>query len=392
MDSLENQILFDIAIIMLLSLVCGRIVKHLKMPNVTGYLIAGLLLGPCCFNIITADMVSNFGIASDIALGFIAFAIGSEFKLSYFKKVGAAPIVIACFESFGAVAVVLVTCIILGFSLPLSILLSAISAATAPAQTIMVVRQYNAKGPMTSMLMSVVAIDDATALIAFGFATSIVKSMESGNGFSVVSAMAPVLEVAVSFVLGLLMSCVMMMFMKFFKKDANRLCIAVGVVLMTVFLSDVVDGSSLLACMALGAFMVNLSSEIDGMIKVANNFTPPINVLFFAISGAGFAIGELKSIGLIGVVYVVTRVIGKMVGAYIGGRLTKQDKNTCKYLGPTLMPQAGVALGLIMVAQNVLPQYGPLIRTVILCSTFIYSILGPSVAKWALTKAGEIHA
>jgi Kef-type K+ transport system membrane component KefB len=180
--------------------------------------------------------------------------------------------------------------------------------------------------------------------------------------------------------------------MKFFKKDANRLCIAVGVVLMTVFLSDVVDGSSLLACMALGAFMVNLSSEIDGMIKVANNFTPPINVLFFAISGAGFALGELKSIGLIGIVYVVTRVIGKMAGAYVGGRLTKQDKNTCKYLGPTLMPQAGVALGLIMVAQNILPQYGPMIRTVILCSTFIYSILGPSVAKWALIKAGEIHA
>lgn len=387
---MSDTIIFDIGIVMLTALIFGRLVKHLKMPNVTGYLIAGLLLGPCCFNIISADMVNNFGVASDIALGFIAFSIGSEFKISYFKKVGAAPVVIACLESFGAVALVLLACVLLRFPLPLSILLSAISAATAPAQTIMVVKQYNAKGPMTSMLMSVVAIDDATALIAFGFATTIVKSMESGKAFSIMSALTPLYEVFISFVLGFFMAMVMMIFLRHFKKAANRLCVIVGIVMIAIWLSGMVGGSSLLSCMALGAAMVNLSNDIDELMDISNAFTPPLLMLFFTISGAGFALNELKSIGLIGIVYVVMRVAGKMLGAFVGGKLTHQDAATCKYLGPTLMPQAGVALGLIMVAQKLVPQYGPAIRTVILCSTFIYSILGPSVAKWSLVKAGEI--
>ena len=390
MKKMNDVIIFDIGIIMLTALVFGRIVKHLKMPNVTGYLIAGLLLGPCCFNIITQEMVNGFSVASDIALGFIAFSIGNEFKLSYFKKVGIAPVIIACFESFGAVICVLVTCILLGFPLELSILLSAISAATAPAQTIMVVKQYNAKGPMTSMLMSVVAIDDATALIAFGFAATIVNSMESGRGFSVLSALMPVYEVIISFVLGLFMTFVMMIYMKHFRKPANRLCVLVGIILITIWGSGLIGGSALLSCMALGAFMVNFSDEIDAMTDVSNAFTPPLLMLFFTISGAGFVLSELKSIGIIGIVYVIMRVVGKVVGAYVSGKLTHQSKETCRYLGPTLMPQAGVALGLIIVAQKLVPQYGPSIRTVILCSTFIYSILGPSVAKWALTKAGEI--
>lgn len=387
---MSDTIIFDIGIVMLTALIFGRLVKHLKMPNVTGYLIAGLLLGPCCFNIISADMVNNFGVASDIALGFIAFSIGSEFKISYFKKVGVAPVVIACLESFGAVALVLLACVLLRFPLPLSILLSAISAATAPAQTIMVVKQYNAKGPMTSMLMSVVAIDDATALIAFGFATTIVKSMESGKAFSIMSALTPLYEVFISFVLGFFMAMVMMIFLRHFKKAANRLCVIVGIVMIAIWLSGMVGGSSLLSCMALGAAMVNLSNDIDELMDISNAFTPPLLMLFFTISGAGFALNELKSIGLIGIVYVVMRVAGKMLGAFVGGKLTHQDAATCKYLGPTLMPQAGVALGLIMVAQKLVPQYGPAIRTVILCSTFIYSILGPSVAKWSLVKAGEI--
>lgn len=387
---MSENILFDIAIVMLAGLVFGRIAKLFKMPNVTGYLVAGLILGPCVLNIIPTSMVNNFSVASDMALGFIAFSIGSEFKLSYFKKVGPAPLVIACLESFGAVAAVVITCILLGFSIPLSILLGAIAAATAPAQTIMVVKQYNAKGPMTSMLMSVVAIDDATALIAFGFASTIVKTMEEGGGFSLTAVLSPLYEVLVSFVLGVLMAVVMIVFMRYFKKASNRLCIIIGVLFLTIWLSDLINGSALLSCMALGAGMVNLFNEIDDVMNVANSFTPPLLMLFFTMSGAGFGLEALKSIGLIGVVYLVMRLAGKIVGAYIGGRITKQDAKTCRYLGPTLMPQAGVALGLVLVAESILPQYGEQIRTVILCSTFVYSILGPSVAKWALVKAGEI--
>lgn len=389
---MSNKILFDIAIVMLSGLVFGRLVKYFKMPNVTGYLIAGLLLGPCVFNIIPSGMVTNFSVASDMALGFIAFSIGSEFKISYFRKVGAAPVIIACLESLGAVFVVILVCIICGFPVPLSILLGAIAAATAPAQTIMVVKQYNAKGPMTSMLMSVVAIDDATALIAFGFASTLVKAMEQNKGLSILAVLEPFYEVGISFVLGIAMSIVMILFLRHFKKSSNRLCIIVGVLFMTIWLSNLLNGSALLSCMALGAAMVNLSNEIDDVMNVTNTFTPPLLMLFFTMSGAGFDLAALKSIGILGVIYVVMRVAGKMLGAYVGGRVTHQEPDVCKYLGPTLMPQAGVALGLILVAEAVVPQYGAQIRTVILCSTFIYSILGPSVAKWALTKAGEIKA
>lgn len=387
---MSDKILFDIAIVMLSALICGRLVKHINMPNVTGYLIAGLILGPFLTNLIPADMVSNFSVASDMALGFIAFSIGSEFKISYFKKVGAAPIVIACCESFGAVLIVTLTCILLKFPLPLAILLGAIAAATAPAQTIMVVKQYNARGPMTSMLMSVVAIDDATALIAFGFAATIVKAMEESSGISILSILEPVYEVGVSFVLGFLLSIIMIIFFRHFKKASNRLCVMVGILFLTIWISNQIGGSALLSCMALGAGLVNLFDEVDKVMEITNSFTPPLLMLFFAISGAGFDVAALKGIGLIGIVYVVMRVIGKMLGAYVGGKIMKQDEKTCKYLGPTLMPQAGVALGLIMVAQTIVPKYGSQISTVILCSTFIYSILGPSVAKWALTKAGEI--
>lgn len=387
---MSDKILFDIAIVMLSALICGRLVKHINMPNVTGYLIAGLILGPFLTNLIPADMVTNFSVASDMALGFIAFSIGSEFKISYFKKVGAAPIVIACCESFGAVLIVTLTCILLKFPLPLAILLGAIAAATAPAQTIMVVKQYNARGPMTSMLMSVVAIDDATALIAFGFAATIVKAMEESRGISILSILEPVYEVGVSFVLGFLLSIIMIIFFRHFKKASNRLCVMVGILFLTIWISNQIGGSALLSCMALGAGLVNLFDEVDKVMEITNSFTPPLLMLFFAISGAGFDVAALKGIGLIGIVYVVMRVIGKMLGAYVGGKIMKQDEKTCRYLGPTLMPQAGVALGLIMVAQTIVPQYGSQISTVILCSTFIYSILGPSVAKWSLTKAGEI--
>lgn len=389
---MNETIIFDIAIVMLCGLVLGRLVKHLKMPNVTGYLIAGLLLGPCVLKIIPADMVSNFSVASDMALGFIAFSIGSEFKISYFKRVGFTPVVIAITESLGAVAFVIIACLLLGFQPELSILLGAIAAATAPAQTIMVINQYKAKGPLTSMLMSVVALDDAVALIAFGFAATIVKAMGAHQGISLLSVLSPVYEVLVSFLLGGVLSIVMVLFLRHFKKPSNQLCVAVGFVFLTTWLAGVVHGSALLSCMALGAALVNIFDDINSVLDTIDSFTPPLFMFFFAMSGAGFDIGAIKSIGLIGVTYIVMRVLGKIFGVWFGGKLMKADPKICKYLGPTLMPQAGVALGLILVAESIVPQFAGQIRTVILCSTFIYSILGPSVAKSALIKAGEIKA
>ncbi len=387
---MESSIIFEVAVILLAGLVFGRLGKFIKLPNVTGYLIAGLLLGPSLLNIIPISMVNGFAVISDIALSFIAFSIGSQFSLKYFKQVGVAPIIIAITESFGAIILVTGALILAGFDLKLSIMLGAIAAATAPAQTIMVVNQYNAKGPLTSMLLSVAAIDDAVALVGFGIAAAVVNMLSSTDPVSVLSFLMPLYQIAVSVALGIASGLLMKLLFRWFKKASNRICIITASILATYWLADIVGGSTLLACMALGAVLVNTTDETESAVKLTSAFTPPIFVIFFVISGAGFDIGALASIGVIGLIYVLARVGGKMFGAWFGGRVTHQEKKICNYLGPTLMPQAGVALGLIVLASSMVPEYAPQLRTVILCSTFIYSIIGPSAAKWALQKGGEI--
>jgi Kef-type K+ transport systems, membrane components len=390
---LETKIILETASILFLGLAFGRLAKLAKLPNVTGYLIAGLLIGPSFLNFISADMVDGFSVISDVALGFIAFSIGNEFKLSYYKKVGAAPIIIAITESFGAIILVTGVLALLGFDLKLSIMLGAIAAATAPAQTIMVINQYKAKGSLTSMLLSVVAIDDATALIGFGFASTIVKVMSSTVEVNIfLSILQPIYEVVISLILGSAIAVVMKLMFRWFKKPANRICIIIASILFTYWSSDVLQGSSLLACMMLGTMLTNIIEEADSnnIGELTNYFTPPIFMIFFVISGAGFEVSALKGIGVIGLLYVVVRVVGKMLGAWFGGKITKQESKICKYLGPALMPQAGVALGLIVVASTLVPIYAPQIRVIILCSTFIYSLIGPVAAKFALVKSGEI--
>lgn len=388
---MENEILFSVALLLISGILCGRFTKLFKLPNVTGYLIAGLLLGPSVLNIISADMVVNFNIISDIALGFIAFSIGSEFSLKYFKRVGLAPLIIATAESLGAIVLVTGVLLLLRFDLKMSIMLGAIAAATAPAQTIAVINQYKSKGSLTSMLMSVVAIDDATALIGFGFATTIVNMMDSNKKFNpVISLLTPLYEVVISFVLGGVICLIMTLLFRWFKKSSNRLCIIISMIIFTYWAAVMLHGSPLLACMALGGVLVNIYNNIDDIVRVSEAFNPPILMLFFVISGAGFQISALKGIGITGIVYVVFRVIGKWSGAWFGGKITKQEAKINKYLGPTLMPQAGVALGLVAAAGRLVPDYASQIQVIILCSTFIYSIVGPATAKAALVKAGEI--
>ncbi|MDD3340214.1 MAG: cation:proton antiporter [Lachnospiraceae bacterium] len=387
---MESKIILMTALMLIAGLLFGRIGKYVKLPNVTGYLVAGLLLGPSVLNIITPDMVSGFAVISDIALAFIAFSVGCEFSLDYFRKVGAAPIIIAILEAFGAIILVTGVLLLFGFDTKLSIMLGAIAAATAPAQTIMVINQYRARGTLTSMLLSVVAIDDAVALIGFGFATTIANSMGKADTNVFMSILEPIYQVVISLIIGFIMALVMKFILKFFHKHSNRICIIIGMALWTYYLADLLNGSCLLACMCLGGVLVNIIDEIDDVVEVTDSFTPPIFMIFFVISGAGFDIFALKSIGVIGLIYVVVRVVGKMIGSFLGGKLTHQEEKICKWLGPTLMPQAGVALGLVVVAGSVVPDYASQIQTVILCSTFIYSIVGPVVAKFALVKAGEI--
>lgn len=387
-----------IAIMLFCGLFFGRMAKHIKLPNVTGYLVAGLLLGPaipsiipgCTFaGIIPEDVISQFNIISNVALGFIAFSIGNEFKISYFKRVGKTPVVIACLESLFAVVFVVTVLVATGHELAFSLVLGSIAAATAPAATIMVINQYKAKGKLTETLLSVVAIDDATALIMFGISVAAAQAVNSGK-ISVMSILTPLWEIFGAIVCGFVLGVLFVIPLRWFKKDGNRLAIIIGFVFAGVGIAELCGFSELLLCMALGATVANFSSQLSHISKLTDGFTPPIFMLFFIISGAELQLSALPAIGVIGVIYIVMRVVGKVFGSYLGAALCKAEDSVKKYLGFALVPQAGVAIGLSLAATTVVPQYADNIRAVVLCATLIYELAGPAISKIALTKAGDI--
>ena len=389
----ELNTLTYLAILLLGGLFFGRLAKKVHLPNVTGYLVGGLILGPSVLGVIPHTALENFDIISEMALAFIAFTIGLSFKASYFKRVGATPVVIAIFEAMVAVFMVQGTLILFGFDPAFSIILGAIAAATAPAATIMVIKQYRAKGPLTETLMSVVAIDDAVALIAFGFSVAIAQVMTStSEGSLILSLLEPIWEVVLSLVIGAVLGVLINIPMKHFKKSGNRLAILIAFVFLGSGLASFFGVSELLCCMMIGAVFCNISAESDSMGDLADFITPPLFTMFFVVSGADLNISILPSIGLVGVIYVIVRVVGKVFGAYLGCKIMKAPPLVAKYIGPTLIPQAGVAIGLTLVARSVVPHYADTIRAVILCGTLIYELIGPVITKWALTKAGEIKA
>lgn len=370
----------------------GRLVKLIKLPNVTGYLLAGLIFGPSVLGIIPKDTIDSISVISEVALGFIAFSIGNEFKMSYFKKVGISPIVIAALEALGAVVAVCAVLVAFGNDLSFSLVLSSIAAATAPAATIMVIRQYKAKGPVTETLLSVVALDDAAALMLFGIAVAVAGMLNSSANVSVAGMiLSPIVEIVGALVIGAVLGMLLTFFVRFFKKDGNRLSLAAGFVFAGIGIADMLGVSSLLLCMALGAVFVNFSKQSLPVMKVVDSITPPIFILFFVASGAALDLSVLPTLGVVGVIYVVFRVVGKVLGAYLGAAMCRCDKKIKKYLGYALLPQAGVAIGLSLAATTVVPEYGQTIRAVVLCATFIYELIGPAVTKIALKKAGEIQ-
>lgn len=394
----DLNVLADLGIMILFGIFMGRMVKHLKLPNVTGYLLAGLLLGPYFlpalgvpFSVLSESFVNNIAIVSEVALGFIAFSIGNEFKFSYFKQVGATPIIIACFESLFAVVFVVAALVLTGNSVPFSLVLGSIAAATAPAATIMVINQYKAKGPVTSTLLSVVAIDDATALLLFSICVAIAQAMEGGSTNIVMAIITPILQIVGALAIGFVLGFIMLIPMRYFHKHGNRLGLICGFIFIGIGIADKLGLSSLMLCMGLGATVANLSREADAIMDIADSITAPIFILFFVSSGAGLQVSVLKKVGLIGVVYIVLRVVGKWFGAFIGGKIGHAETKVNTYLGPCLLPQAGVAIGLTLVAGNVVPKYAAEIRAVVLAGTLIYELIGPGITKICLTKAGEIR-
>lgn len=385
------SILWYIALMLFGGLLFGRLVKFIKLPNVTGYLLAGLLLGPYVLGWIPSGIVSEMHVIADAALGFIAFSVGSEFKMSYIKRVGMTPVVIACLEALGASLLVTGTLIAFQQDIAFSLMLGAIAAATAPAATIMVVRQYKAKGPVTETLMTVVALDDAAALMLFGIANAIAQQITTGSGNVWCSILQSLYEIGGSLVLGALLGCLFVLPLRWFKKQGNRLSIIICGVFLAVALANFLGLSALLVCMMMGAMFVNISSQSNHIMNITDNFTPPILMLFFVLSGAELNISLLPQIGIIGIAYVISRVIGKLLGAYVGAKCMKAPPVVAKYLGFSLIPQAGVAIGLSLIAESTVPQYGAVIRAIVLCGTLIYEIVGPVITKLALKGAGEIQ-
>lgn len=379
---------------MIAGLVLSRVMKKVHLPNVTGFLIAGLLIGPCCLNLVTEEALSGMTVITHAALGFIAFSIGGEFKISNLKAIGKSCVIITFFQALMAAGLVDIVLILCGFDLPMSLALGAIATATAPAATLMVVRQYKAKGELTNTLLPVVAIDDAIGLVLFSISIAIASSLASGVAASVHTMLVePLIEIALSLAVGLLIGFLCSLAMRFFHSKGNKLCICLAAVFLGVGIAKQYGLSDLLLCMCIGAALVNLRSDAMELLDLTDAWTPALFMGFFVLSGAELDLAALPAVGAIGAVYIITRSSGKYFGAYLGAVFVKASDKIRKYLGITLLPQAGVAIGMAQIALTELPQYGARIQAVVLCATLIYELVGPVLTKIALQKAGEIkHA
>ena len=413
------QILLSLSIALLAGLLLSRLAKVLKLPAVTAYLVAGILVGPFLLGRLSIfgvhlgfveEDLSAFKIISEVALGFIAFSIGNEFRLSDLKKNGVKATVIGIFQAVVATLLVDAVLIVVALttkiiSLEAAIVLGAIASATAPAATLMVVKQYKAKGPLTDILLPIVAIDDAVGLVLFAISFGIAKAIGSGE-ISLISILAePIIEVVASLALGALMGFLFHLCERFFHSRSKRLAVSVTFVLLTVALSMIkfkagnvhVGFSSLLVCMMLGTVFCNICDFSLELMDRVDRWTAPLFVLFFVISGAELDLTVFMSLGivLVGVAYILARSAGKYLGAFASSKAMKCDKQITRYLGVTLLPQAGVALGMAIKASDPvtgLGDTGAVVAQITLFAVLIYELIGPLLTKIALTKAGEIVA
>ena len=387
-----SQVIISVAVMLIAGYVMSRLTKKLKLPNVTGYIIAGILIGPYCINIIPANVVEGMSFLADIALAFIAFSTGEFFKMSTLKKNGGKNIVITVFEALlASIVVFLVMYFALGLSLPFSIVLGALAAATAPASTMMTIRQTNSKGDFVDTLLQVVALDDVVGLVAFSVAIAVATASLAGT-VTAGNVLLPIVYNIVAFVVGGLLGFLLKLLISKRSTD-NRLIIAVATIFGFCGICSFMDVSPLLGCMAMGTVYMNTSND-DKLFKQLNYFSPPILLLFFVRSGVNFKLDALVSTGelvggvsliVIGIVYFFVRILGKYGGSFLGCLVTKKDKKVRNYLGLALIPQAGVAIGLATLASRTIGgDTGSALETIILASSVLYELIGPACAKLAL--------
>ena len=409
-----QNLLLCISLSLISGLLMSRLAKKIGLPAVTAYLVTGLLLGPYCIGRLglpgvgfhTMDDVSFLGLISEMALGFIAFTIGNEFRVGELRKMGRQAITVGILQA--VVITVVVDVALIGFhfvfpaalSLPSAITLGAIAAATAPAATLMVVRQYQADGPLTRLLLMVVAIDDAVGLVLFSGSFGVANALEQG-GISVISVVVePILEIVFSLLLGAVAGYILDWSERYFHSRGNRISMTVAFVLLTVGLSMVefdlgpvhCGFSLLLVCMMTGTIFCNICETSAVLIERLDRWTTPLSILFFVLSGAELDLQILRSpmVLLIGAIYILVRAAGKILGAYGSCAMTGCEPRIQKYLGITLLPQAGVALGMALTAAAL--SDGAMVRNVVLFSVLVYELVAPTLTKNALLAAGELHS
>lgn len=385
--------LFKISIAIVAGLIGGRIARLLKLPNVTGYLVAGLLVGTSFMNLITTQDVQAFSVISEFALAIIAFSIGSEFVIKEMRKLGKSIIIITISEVIGAIAVVFGVMYYL-FNQPFafSIVIAAMSAATAPAATLMVIKQYKAHGPLTRTILPVVALDDIVGIIAFGIAISLAKLPNGIQGVSLFETIkAPSIEIVGSLILGLIIGLILTFLAKRATDKDELLIITLGTIALTTGVANFLTLSPLLSCIMVGTTLVNLFPNYQRVFGSINDFSPPIYLLFFTLAGASLDLSILTQVGLIGLAYIIARASGKIIGAWIGTKIAKTSKTVSNNLGLALLPQGGVSIGLSIIVRQQLPEYSVAITTIIMFSVLVYEISGPIFAKIAIQRAGEIN-
>ncbi|MEE0943927.1 MAG: cation:proton antiporter [Clostridia bacterium] len=408
--------LLSVSIALLAGLLMTRVFKPFKLPSVTAYLIAGVIIGPYCLGNLgisglgfsSSEAVEALGLVADVALGFIAFSIGSEFRLEDLKKTGKQALVIGILQALVATIFVDIALYVIHLimpdklSLPQAIVLGSIATATAPAATLMVVRQYKADGPLTRLLLPIVALDDAVGLVVFAVSFGIAKTMISGNLDMVSIIVNPIVEIICSLGLGAIMGWFLTQLEKLFNSNTNRLNMTIAFVFLTVALSMLdfhigqvhISFSSLLVCMMLGTIFCNICPLSHDLMEKSDKWTSPLLALFFVISGAELELNVFvdMSIVIIGITYIIFRSLGKYFGTFGSAKLVKCESNICKYLGITLLPQAGVALGMcaLAAASPEMGSQGALIRNITLFAVLIYELVGPLLTRQALTAAGDI--
>lgn len=406
-------VLLSLSIVLLVGLLLTRVAKKIGLPAVTAYLITGIIFGPFLIGKIGVEglgfnslkQVENYSILCDLALGFIAFSIGNEFRLSQLKKIGKQATIIGVFQA--VFATVLVDIALITFSLlkpdvlplPAAIILGAVASATAPAATLMVVKQYKAKGEVTDILLPVVALDDAVGLVLFAISFGVAKTIDAGV-INVVSVIVePILEVVLSLTLGAIMGILFNFFERFFHSRSKRLAVSAGFVMLTVAISCLkfevlgvhIGFSSLLSCMMLGTVFCNICDFSEELMERIDRWTAPLYILFFVLSGAelDFRVFESVMIVVVGIIFILVRSLGKYYGAGISAKMSNCSPNIIKYLGITLLPQAGVAIGMASKALE-LGEIGVIVQSVTLFAVLVYEIVGPYLTKIALIKSGDI--